>query len=165
MASLVWRAVSIILGLEMVILVGLCAPLPWGVRKNISRWIYELNAQAHLNAALRYILFGLILAFLESLHALRKEYQKDDEVSDKTSSDSNDASLNLVELNEHRWLMTRAERNVYLAGFAIAAMLAITRLVHLASIEVQLRNKIKQFNGNVPIAENGESLEALRKED
>lgn len=164
MSSLIWTAVSGVLALEILILIGLCAPLPWGVRKNISRFLWRINLQRRLNAALQYILFGLCMAFTESVYSMRKVYMKSVESTDGGSSSQNEASLNLVALNEHRWLKARAERNVYLAGFAITAMLAITRLVHLASIEVQLRNKIKEYNGNKSITETGELEESVKND-
>ena len=43
--------------------------------------------------------------------------------------------------------------------------MAIARLIRLAAIEVQLRNKIKGYNGNKPLTETGETIDVVSKDD
>lgn len=154
--SLIWQSVSIILIFEIGMLLVLCAPLPWGVRKNISRWISHAKACDRIDMAFKYILFGLLLAFLESVSSLRHAYNK---VRISTASATTELGTTVMHnIHESRWLQARAERNLYLAGFAISVMVAIMRLVRLAKIEVRLRDKIKQYNGNKPISQYGETI-------
>lgn len=158
--ALLWKAVSTILTFEIIVLLILCAPLPWGVRKNISRWIFRANALNRLNMMFKYVFFSLTLALLDSISSLRKA-QKRARVpaySSSTSSMTLDGVHSGHSRDERRWLQTRAERNFYLASFTIITLIAITRLVKLASIEVQLREKIKHYNGNKPITETGETV-------
>lgn len=148
---------SVLLGLELVVLLALCAPLPWGVRKNISRWVFRVKAQQRLDALFNYVLFALFLALAESLNSLRtlhvrREFKQGED-------ESPNAALQIAALHDFRWQKARAERNLYLASFAITAIVAITRLIRLASIEVQLRDKIKQHNGGKPISETGETID------
>lgn len=161
--SFLWTTVSVLLIIELVILLMLCLPLPWGVRKNISRWIYRVRAQDKLNASIRYLIFGLCLAFAEAFNSLRtvhirREFQSADDVP-------TDPSVQVLALQDFRWQKARAERNLYLSAFSITAWIVILRLIRLASIEIQLRNKIKQYNGNKPLTETGETVETSAKND
>lgn len=154
--SLLWHSVSFLLAVELVVLFGLCAPLPWGVRKNISRWIFRIRAYERMDALFKYVLFGLLLALTESLHSLRSVHVRREFRS--TNSESADAALQIAALQDFRWQQARAERNLYLVSFSITGIIAIVRLIKLAWIEVQLRNKIKSYNGNKPLTETGETI-------
>lgn len=160
--SLLWSSVSALLVVEVIVLLILCAPLPWGVRKNISRWIFRMRAQERMDSFFKYVLFGLFLALTESVHALRSVHIRKEFRSSET--ESTDATMQMVGLQDFRWQKARAERNLYLASFAITAIVAIARLIKLAWIEVQLREKIKQFNGNKPLTETGETIERKNKD-
>ncbi|CAN8066441.1 unnamed protein product [Agarophyton chilense] len=160
--SLLWRSVSVVLVVELIILLTLCAPLPWGVRKNISRWIFRVKAQEKLNSFVKYITFALFLALAESLNGLRIALERTQK--QKEAQFHQDPGY-VTPATDYRWQKVRAERNLYLASFAIVALVAIARLVRLASIEVQLRDMIKSYNGNKPISETGESLGEQDKND
>lgn len=154
---------SSLLVVELLVLFTLCAPLPWGVRKNISRWIFRVKARERFNTFFKYILFLLVLALVESLHSLRslhirREFQSNGELTEEKE-------LQLAALHDFRWQKARAERNLYLASFSITAWMAIARLIRLAAIEVQLRNKIKGYNGNKPLTETGETIDVVSKDD
>lgn len=149
--SLLWTSVSVLLCVELVILVALCAPLPWGVRKNISRTIHRLKLHHGLDAGIKYIIFALFLALAESLNALNYVHRK--------MAETGDDELLLTRINNTKWLKARAERNMYLAAFAITGVMTIWRLVRLAANEVSLREKIKELNGGKPITESGETLD------
>lgn len=151
--ALLWTAVSVVLTVEIAILMILCAPLPWGVRKNISRSIYKLKAHNILDSGLKYVVFALLLALAEAINGYRQIMIKEKDIAD----DNETYYINIR--NEHRWKKARAERNLYLATFSITGVIAIARLVRLAAIEVQLRNKIKGYNGNKPLNEVGETLD------
>lgn len=110
-----------------------------------------------MDAIFKYVMFGLVLAFAESVHSLRSVHVRREFRS--TEGETADAALQLAALQDFRWQKARAERNLYLASFAITAIIAISRLIKLAWIEVHLRDKIKQFNGNRPISETGETIE------
>lgn len=155
--SLLWTSVSVILSLEFLLLLLLCLPLPWGVRKNISRWIHRIQAHHHLDSLIKYLLLALLLALLDSLNSLRTVHLGQ-ELNASANAAHTDPSLQLITYHDLRWKKARAERNFYLASFSVAALIAIARLVRLASIEVQLRTKIKMYNGNRPISETGETI-------
>lgn len=136
-------------------LMALCAPLPWGVRKNVSRWLYRVKAQERLLSLIKYIIFALFIALAESVNSIRNAHIQSQK--DKENYVVHDPSY-LTPATDYRWQKVRGERNFYLASFSIVALIAIGRLVSLAGIEVQLRNRIKSFNGNRPISETGETL-------
>lgn len=153
--ALLWTIVSCVLAVEIVVLLVLCAPLPWGVRKNISRWIYKLKAHDLLDSALKYVAFALFLSLAEAINGYRQiKFAKKEH---GTNDDQETYHMNVS--HEYRWKQARAERNMYLATFSITAVIAIARLIRLAAIEVQLRNKIKEYNGNKPLNEVGETID------
>lgn len=128
-----------------------------------------MRAYDRIQTIMNYILFALCLAVVESLNELRSVYFKlaepqsnDDpvgEAGETVQNTSTDDHYNFAKgyLN---WQKVRAERNVYLAAFTVTAFLAIIRLVRLATIEMHLRDKIKEFNGNKDITEVGDIIEA-----
>lgn len=154
--SLVWKGISVILFIEIVVLTALCAPLPWGVRKNMSRWIVRINARKQLNTIIRYIWFGLMIALIETISSLRSINQQMSQPSNSNVSSS--ISQHTIDQHPLPLRKAKAERNLYLAAFGMAALFAISRLVHLATIEIQLRKKIKEYNGNKPITEFGDTV-------
>lgn len=156
--SLIWSAVSVVLGLELSLLLFLCLPLPWGVRKTISRWLFRIKARQFIDSMFKYILFALFLALAESLYSLQKVYLSS-ESKDETNGKQSDESIRLNDVNTFRLQKARSERNMYLASFAITCCMAIVRLVRLAAIEVHLRDKIKYYNGDKAITETGEIIE------
>ncbi|PXF47357.1 hypothetical protein BWQ96_02837 [Gracilariopsis chorda] len=160
--SLMWRSVSVVLLIEVIVLLALCAPLPWGVRKNISRWIFRVKARERLNSIIKYITFALFMALAESLNALRIVAERTREQNEGHLTQD---PVYITPATDYRWKKVRAERNFYLASFSIITLVAITRLVRLAAIEVQLRQRIKSYNGNKPISETGETLEIRGKTD
>lgn len=156
------------------LLLVLCAPLPWGFRKNVSRFIFQFRAYERFQAVMNYITFGLCLAVLESLNALRSVYRKiaDADLTpapEESSKQSDNVSAGLAHddftMNEGhlRWQKVRAERNVYLATFAITAMFAITRLIRLTSVEIYLRDKVKELNGGKEIPEMRDVVDQIEK--
>lgn len=148
---------SAFLVLELFVFFTLCAPLPWGVRKNISRWIFRVQALQRLDTFFKYVIFGLALALVESLHAMYNAHVRAEFIT--ASGDlSPDHAMQVAAVQDFRWRKARSERNVYMAGFAITLMFGIMRLVRLAGIEIQLRNKIKEYNGNKPLTEMGETV-------
>lgn len=155
--------------METALLLLLCAPLPWGVRKNVSHFIFKFRAYDRIQMVMNYILFALCLAVVESLNELRSVYTRLAQPSPKedTTGDHGDSKTE-TPLDDHydfqkgylNWQKVRAERNVYLAAFTVTAFLAIVRLVRLATIEMHLRDKIKDFNGNKDITELGDIIDA-----
>lgn len=122
---------------------------------------------------MNYMLFGLSLAVIESLNSLRSIYhkistaQKSADTEDPTVASEKRSGLPDDDFGfSHGQLLVekvRAERNVYLAAFSITAMFAIIRLVRVATIEMHLRNKIKEFNGGKDITEAGEIIDEVDK--
>lgn len=161
--SLLWTSVSALLVIQLLVLLALCAPLPWGVRKNISRWIAGLNAKDNLRTFLRYVTLSLFLALAESVNSLRNVHIRRE--FNASSDSAADRALHMAALQDFKWQKARSERNLYLALFSITAMIVIARLVRLASIEILLRTKIKQYNGNLRVSESGEILKPTSKED
>lgn len=156
--SFIWNAVSVILGMELILLLFLCLPLPWGVRKNVSRWLFRIKARQVIDSMFKYILFALFLALAESLYSLRRVYVNRDTKSETDSAEM-EGKMRLDDLSDFRLQKARSERNMYLASFAITSCMAIVRLVRLAAIEVHLRDKIKYYNGDKAITEFGEIIE------
>jgi B-cell receptor-associated protein 31 len=159
--SFIWTAVCGILCFELVLLFLLVLPLPWGVRKNVSRVLLNKKIRNVVDTALRYLGFGLALALVDSVNALSKINARFDATDDGAGAApaSTEGLLGLKDLKLRRAI---GQRNLYLGGFALVLILTLSRLVSLVSNEMELREEIKRLNGGRAINEKGTPLEDKR---
>lgn len=159
--SFLWTAVSATLGAELLVLALLCAPLPWGVRKNIARLMHTFR-HSRFHVMLKYVMFGLILALVESLNSLKNVLDRKG-ADAKSGGISKSSGEGMIEKQDFGWRKARAERNLYMAAFAITCIIAIIRLVSLVANEISLKDRIKALNGGKPITESGEDVDDKKR--
>ena len=141
--SFVWVSILSILVIELVIVTILCAPLPWGVRKNVARFL--LNTRQTIQNILKYIAFGLSIAIIESTVSMYNLNQKIESDDDKEGA--GDPNQGLIAVSTLKIRRIRAERNLYMASFSMVLIVVIGRLVHLVANEMELKNRIKALGG------------------
>jgi hypothetical protein len=152
--SFIWQAVSVTLCVELVLLLLLVLPLPWGVRKNISRFLLQPKVRHSIDAALRYLGFGLAAALVDSVNALIKINEKFSS-EDPAKAGGGDSSAGVIGRQDLKLRRAIAQRNLYLGGFALVLILTLTRLVTLVSNEMHLQAELKKLNGGKRVDEKG----------
>uniref|UniRef100_U5EUL3 Endoplasmic reticulum transmembrane protein n=1 Tax=Corethrella appendiculata TaxID=1370023 RepID=U5EUL3_9DIPT len=126
--SLVWTLIATFLYVEIAITLLLVLPIfsptKWQ-RFFKSRFLAMLSRQAQMYFFL--LLAVLVLFLLEAIREMRKYSQSDP---------SSEAHLNVG--MQHSMRLFRAQRNFYIAGFAIFLSLVIRRLISLITTQAQL---------------------------
>lgn len=156
--SFVWTCVSASLAAELALLALLVIPFPWGVRKNISRFVLHPPVRPILDTSLRYVGFGLVVAVIESINSMARlsgRLKELREPGDVASGVGSQAGANVQDIKLRRAL---CQRNFYMASFSIVLILTLQRLVVLVCNEADLRAKIKSLNGNKPIDDRGNEI-------
>lgn len=128
MASVVWVAVFILLMVELFVTALLVLPLPRILRRFIAKKIFTYDLAKRVRFVSNFIIFGLILAVSDAISTLRHLEQKEEST---TEGGGPDARVGYIGVSFDKQRKFRAERNMYLAGFALTLMFVIARLVEL----------------------------------
>lgn len=132
MASIVWMSVFCLLCVELVITFILVVPVPASVRRAIVRAIRRINVGPTVKFAVKWIMLMLVGAVIESVTTLQRLTKREQEpVNQHPSSAGMDARSGYVEMSFEKQRKFRAERNLYLSGFALTLLLVIARIVQL----------------------------------
>lgn len=149
--SIQWTLVAGVLYLEIAFVALLLLPFlrPRTWQKFFkSRFLRSIENQANLYFSVFIII--LILLFLDSIREMSK--YAGDLNTDHTGSRHVDAEL------QHSMKLFRAQRNFYIAGFALFLFLVIRRLVTmmtaLAQLDIQVEVTMKQAKSASAAAEN-----------
>jgi Bap31/Bap29 transmembrane region len=152
MSSFLWACVTVVLALELLILSLFVAPLPWGVRKNVTRFFQRPAVEAAFQRVLRYVGFGLALAIVESIHGLQNLHKVlQFSVDERVSVDASANMTSDVSAHDFRLESVLAQRNLYLAGFCLVLLFTLSRVIELVSHETALRDKIKQLTAELEL--------------
>jgi Bap31/Bap29 transmembrane region len=152
MSSFLWTCVLGVLALELLILSAFVAPLPWGVRKNVTRFFQRPAVEEAFQRALRYIGFGLSLAIIESIHALRNLRDRlEFAVEEKVGVEAPLGMTGEMSMQDFRWQNALTQRNLYLAGFCLVLLVTLSRIIELVSNETALKDKIKELNSELSL--------------
>lgn len=127
--SLVWTIIATFLYLEITVVLLLVLPIASPQRWQRffrSRFLAMLTGQAQMYF---YLLLGVLVLFvLEAIREMRKYSHSDDSPTSASMNHEMQQSMRLF----------RAQRNFYIAGFAIFLVLVIRRLVTLLSAQAAL---------------------------
>lgn len=142
MASITWMGVFALLLVELVITFVLVVPVPRRVRNVIARsfiFRFHLGGEA-VSKALLFLSFALMLALMESYFSVQR-------MMDKLAAfgEQDLAAGALAHGHGHyqdKQKLYRAERNMYLAGFALTLLFVIGRLLQLMQESVQLEDEL-----------------------
>eukprot|EP00179_Madagascaria_erythrocladioides_P031275 CAMPEP_0198341912 /NCGR_PEP_ID=MMETSP1450-20131203/50230_1 /TAXON_ID=753684 ORGANISM="Madagascaria erythrocladiodes, Strain CCMP3234" /NCGR_SAMPLE_ID=MMETSP1450 /ASSEMBLY_ACC=CAM_ASM_001115 /LENGTH=170 /DNA_ID=CAMNT_0044046973 /DNA_START=71 /DNA_END=583 /DNA_ORIENTATION=- len=143
MKSIIWGLVFVILCIELGVLAILCAPLPWGVRKTIARFLHNNGIAKKFKVSMYYLMVAISLAVVDAVMRIRA-LEGREETGDPDAAQGLGGTLNAQYLKGQRY---RAQRNLYLAGFVLTLLFAIKRIIELVVNEIALRDEIKRISG------------------
>lgn len=125
-------AVFIFLCIELVFVAILVLPFPRSFRNTLARAIRRLNLGPRVRFASQWIMFALVAAFVESVSTLRRLEEREGAPAGAHAGAAGfDARTGYVEMSIEKQRKFRAERNMYLAGFALTLLFVIARIVEL----------------------------------
>jgi signal transduction histidine kinase len=142
MASLVWTSVYLLLLVELAIVTILVIPIPRRLRNILAKFIQQFNLGARLAKPVLFI--GVALAF-----ALVESYYHHQRIVDRLDLEKREHG-GMSREHEHTWHVHdkerkyKAERNMYLAGFALTLIFVIGRITQLMQESVELEEKINE---------------------
>lgn len=146
MASITWTGVFALLVVELFITFILVVPVPRRIRNFIARnfiFRFQLGGEA-VSKTLLFLAFALMLALVESYFSVQRMMEK------LTTLDEQDAVAGALAHGVHhhghyhdKQKLYRAERNMYLAGFALTLLFVIGRLLQLMQESVQLEDELE----------------------
>lgn len=142
--SFVMISILVILIIEVLLVVILCAPLPWGVRKNVARFLLKGHVRQRVITVLRYVGFGLIIALIESITTMNR---LDKRINADDTDSKADPNQGLIAVSTLKIRLIQAERNMYMSSFSLVLIVVLGRLIYLVSNEMELKNKIKSLTG------------------
>ena len=139
MASFLWTSVFILLCLELALTLVLVIPVP----RKIRNWVCRQTTKIHLQQKLQPILWGigvaLSLALMDSWSLLQFLFQDKNDPTILLSHHDPPHKPPTGHLSHHQKEKEyKAERNMYLAGFALTLLFVIGRITNLMQEHVEL---------------------------
>merc|ERR1712232_521057 len=145
MASIIWLSVYALLIMELVITFILVVPVPRGIRNMIVKLIMKINLYEIFHKPLWFLAIGLVMVFSDSYFQLQRIVER--------SEQEHDANLEhhsygggyhehiYHDLDKQR--SYKAQRNMYLSGFAITLLFVIGRITELMKESIELEEQIQ----------------------
>lgn len=130
MASVIWMAVFLLLMVELFITLILVLPLPRVIRRFIAKKIFTYDLARRFRFASNFIILALILAVSDAISTLRHLEHKEESASENTTGAYSER-VGYIGVSLDKQRKFRAERNMYLAGFALTLVFVIARIVEL----------------------------------
>ncbi|KAJ8905322.1 hypothetical protein NDN08_001829 [Rhodosorus marinus] len=159
MASPLWLGVYGVLCLELILTLILLVPLPERVEKGMVKILQLPNFISGWTFFVRFLAIALVLAVYDSIRTIKYMESKildDPETLTGVMANSLD--------RERRF---RAQRNLYLAGFALTLLFVIIRLVQMIRSNINLREELKaissQQSSTAPSAANQTTAGTARR--
>mmetsp|Transcript_18070 Transcript_18070/g.37506 ORF Transcript_18070/g.37506 Transcript_18070/m.37506 type:complete len:155 (-) Transcript_18070:1386-1850(-) len=141
MATVVWTAIFLLLCVELFILLLLCAPLPFRLQSGIAKFLVDTKLARKMRTAMWYLTLAVTLGVVEALQTIYKLEAPVEKAEDPMMGHN----LVSVTIHEYKIRKFRAHRNLYLAGFVLALLFALNRIVHLLSNEAMLKREIHRL--------------------
>ena len=127
MASLVWTSVYLLLLIELAIVIVLVLPLPQSWQHTLlSKPIQRFRIGARLKKPVLYLGIALSLALMESIYHHQRMVHR----LNNNETEINDHHLHLHH-HRNKERKYKAERNMYLSGFALTLLFVIGRITQL----------------------------------
>lgn len=161
MASITWTAVFALLLVELVVTIILVVPVPRRIRNWIARkFIFKFHLGEQFSKVVWLLAIGLVLALGESYHAVNHMLEKleQQEEQDMTVGAHGHGHHH----HQEKQKLYKAERNMYLAGFALTLLFVIARILQLMQESVELEEEVdflKRVNDSSKTAGGTEGVE------
>eukprot|EP00429_Kryptoperidinium_foliaceum_P021105 CAMPEP_0176143246 /NCGR_PEP_ID=MMETSP0120_2-20121206/72900_1 /TAXON_ID=160619 /ORGANISM="Kryptoperidinium foliaceum, Strain CCMP 1326" /LENGTH=169 /DNA_ID=CAMNT_0017479533 /DNA_START=127 /DNA_END=636 /DNA_ORIENTATION=+ len=142
MPSLVWGSIFLFLVAELIVTVILVVPVPRKIRHFLAREIFLLDIGDKLTKPVLYVSAALVLALLESYWGHRRITNRmAHDYQEMMQSDHHHYPEYHLHDKEKKY---KAERNMYLAGFALTLLLVIGRITKLMQESIELEEETEK---------------------
>ncbi|KAL3940171.1 MAG: hypothetical protein SGBAC_005242 [Bacillariaceae sp.] len=139
MPSIIWSSAYLFLLVELVITAILVVPVPIKIRNAITRKVFQLNLGERLGKPILFIAIALAFGFVDS-------YSKRQYVVEMIHEEHHaelDHGHHMPHVMHHeKEKKYKAERNMYLTGFALTLVFVIGRICKLMQEHVELENEL-----------------------
>merc|ERR1719410_82288 len=145
MASLVWTSVYIFLIIELAITFTLVVPVPRKIRNIIARNVFRLKLSEKFQKPIWLIAVGLVVAFCDSYLTLERLNARSQQEHDLAGFTGGTATKDRIYYDLDKQRGYKAQRNLYLAGFALTLLFVIYRITQLMAESVEMEKEIKEL--------------------
>jgi len=139
MPSLVWTSAYLFLLGELVITAILVVPVPIKYRNAIARKVFQLDLGDRLAKPILFIGIALAFGFVDSYSKHQYIMEK---IADETHAELEHGHHLPHMLHHEKEKKYKAERNMYLTGFALTLLFVIGRITQLMQEHVELENEL-----------------------
>ena len=142
MASITWTCVFALLIVELVVTLILVVPVPRRFRNFVARkCIFRFHLGERFSKIVGFVAAALIFALVESYVSVNRLMEKLQIMAEQ------DMVIGAVAHGHHhghdKEKLYRAERNMYLAGFALTLLLVVGRILQLMQESVELEDQLE----------------------
>ena len=144
MASITWTSVFGLLLLELVITAILVVPVPRKIRNFVARkCIFRFHLGDNFSKVLWFVAFALVFALAESYKSVALLMDKLQTLEDQDMLAGAAGHGHGHGHHHDKQRLYKAERNMYLAGFALTLLFVIGRLLQLMQESVELEDQLE----------------------
>ena len=142
MASITWTCVFALLIVELIVTILLVLPVPRSIRNAVARrCVFRLHLGDRFSKGLWFIAVALVLALVESYFNVERLMEKMQLLEDQDMmATAGHHPHHHHDLDKQK--LYKAERNMYLAGFALTLLFVIGRILQLMQESVELEDQL-----------------------
>lgn len=140
MPSLIWSAAYLFLLCELVVVAILVVPVPIKIRNAICRQVFQLDLGDRLKKPILFIGIALAFGFVDSYS--KHQYVMDMINDDHRTEIEHGHHVPHMHMHHEKEKKYKAERNMYLTGFALTLLFVIGRITQLMQEHVELENEL-----------------------
>lgn len=143
MASITWTCVFALLIFELVVTILLVLPVPRSIRNFVARkCIFRFHLGDNFSKVIWFIAVALVLALAESYFNVERLMEKLHTLDNQDMMTAGQAIGGHHHHHQEKQKLYKAERNMYLAGFALTLLFVIGRLLQLMQESVELEDQL-----------------------
>jgi len=145
MASLVWTSVYIFLIIELIITFALVVPVPRKIRNIIARNVFRLKLSEKFQKPIWLVAAGLTIAFCDSYLTLERLTSRSQQEHDLAGFTGGAVTKDRIYHDLDKQRGYKAQRNIYLAGFALTLLFVIYRITQLMAESVEMETQLREL--------------------
>lgn len=142
MASITWTCVFALLIVELIVTIILVLPVPRNIRNAVARCIFRFHLGDRFSKGLWFIAVALVLALVDSYFNVERLMEKMQIVEDQDMMATATGHPGHHHHHHDKQKLYKAERNMYLAGFALTLLFVIGRILQLMQESVELEDQL-----------------------